>query len=87
MQKVYWRGKMIGKIFGILCLISVIFGIALGNGTELARWESERVANVPAHIFFYMVSGGWANEPLDDDELPDDFTIDWFRVWQRDDLK
>ena len=57
-----------------------------GNGVELARWESERVANVPAHIFFYMVSGGWANEPLEDDELPDDFVIDWFRVWQRDDL-
>ena len=58
-----------------------------GNGVELARWESERVADVPAHIFFYMVSGGWANEPLDDDLLPDDFAIDWFRVWQRDDLK
>ena len=28
---------MIGKIFGILCLISVIFGIALGNGAELAN--------------------------------------------------
>lgn len=52
------------------------------NGVEIARWESERVANVPAHIFFYMVSGGWANEPLDDDELPDEFVIDWFRVWQ-----
>ena len=58
-----------------------------GNGVELARWESERVANVPAHIFFYMVSGGWANEPLDDDELPDEFQVDWFRVWQREDLK
>jgi len=56
-----------------------------GNGVELARWESERVANVPAHIFFYMVSGGWANEPLDDDLLPADFVIDWFRVWQRED--
>ena len=33
-----------------------------------------------------MVSGGWANEPLDDDELPDEFQIDWFRVWQRTDL-
>ena len=52
------------------------------NGVEILRWESERVANVPAHIFFYMVSGGWANEPLDDDELPDEFAIDWFRVWQ-----
>ena len=52
------------------------------NGVEILRWESERVANVPAHIFFYMVSGGWANEPLDDDELPDEFVIDWFRVWQ-----
>lgn len=57
-----------------------------GNGVELARWESERVSNVPAHIFLYMVSGGWANEPLDDDELPDEFVIDWFRVWQREDL-
>ena len=53
-----------------------------GNGVELARWESDRVANVPAYIFFYMVSGGWANEPLDDDELPDEFAIDWFRAWQ-----
>ncbi len=58
-----------------------------GNGVELARWESERVSDVPAHIFFYMVSGGWANEPLDDDELPDEFQIDWFRVWQRRDLE
>ena len=49
--------------------------------------RAARVANVPAHIFFYMVSGGWANEPLDDDELPDEFQVDWFRVWQRDDLK
>lgn len=57
-----------------------------GNGVEVARWESERVSNVPAHVFFYMVSGGWANEPLDDDELPDEFAIDWFRVWQREDL-
>jgi beta-glucanase (GH16 family) len=57
-----------------------------GNGVELARWESARVSNVPAHIFFYMVSGGWANEPLNDDELPDEFQVDWFRVWQREDL-
>jgi hypothetical protein len=57
-----------------------------GNGIELARWESARVSNVPAHIFFYMVSGGWANEPLNDDELPDEFQVDWFRVWQREDL-
>ena len=57
-----------------------------GNGVELARWESERVSNVPAHIFLYMVSGGWANEPLDDDLLPDEFRIDWVRAWQRRDL-
>lgn len=53
-----------------------------GNGEEIARWESERVSNVPEHVFFEMVSGGWANEPLDDDELPDEFVIDWFRAWQ-----
>ena len=58
-----------------------------GNGVELARWESDRVANVPAYIFFYLVSGGWANAPLDDSQLPADFVVDWCRVWQRDDLK
>ena len=57
-----------------------------GNGVELARWESARVSDVPAHIFFDVVSGGWANEPLDDDLLPDELRIDWVRVWQRDDL-
>ena len=28
---------MLGKIFGILCIVSVVFGIALGNGAELGN--------------------------------------------------
>ena len=61
------------------------------NGREMGRWEDERVSDTQQMIFFYMVSGGWANTPLDDDELADpkinsDFTVDYFRVWQRNDL-
>jgi beta-glucanase (GH16 family) len=57
-----------------------------GNGTEIGRWENERVSAEQSYIIFYMVSGGWANVPLDDSCLPDDFIIDYVRVWQRSDL-
>ena len=30
-----------------------------------------------------MVSGGWANVPIEDEKLPDEFQIDWIRVWQK----
>jgi hypothetical protein len=35
---------------------------------------------------FTLPSGGWDNSPLDDGRLPDDFVIDYVRVWQRKDL-
>lgn len=57
-----------------------------GNGKEIVRWESERVCRVPSNLILYMVSGGWANTPLDPDLLPADFVIDYVRVWQRADL-
>jgi hypothetical protein len=57
-----------------------------GNGVEIGRWESERVCSVPSYIIIYMVSGGWANTPLDPSSLPDDFIIDYVRAWQRADL-
>ncbi len=56
------------------------------QGQEILHWRSDRVASVPAFIMFSMVSGGWENEPLDDAKLPDDFVIDYVRVWQRKDL-
>lgn len=56
------------------------------NGVEFARWENERICNVQSYPIFYMVSGGWANLPLDQSQLPADFVIDYIRVWQRDDL-
>lgn len=57
-----------------------------GNGVEFARWKSERVCSVQSYPIFYMVSGGWANVPLDPEQLPDEFVIDYFRAWQRADL-
>ena len=56
------------------------------QGKEVMRWQSPRVCNLPSYVMFNMVSGGWDNEPLDDAKLPDDFMIDYVRVWQRKDL-
>ena len=56
------------------------------NGKEVLRWENERVSDLQEYIMYDMVSGGWDNLPLDDAKLPDDFIIDYVRVWQRKDL-
>lgn len=56
------------------------------NGREVARWEDARVSDVPSILMFTLPSGGWDNRPLDDAGLPDDFVIDYVRVWQRKDL-
>ena len=60
--------------------------VVYNNGKEVFRWENPRVADVHEYLMFDMVSGGWDNTPLDDAKLPDDFTIDYVRVWQRKDL-
>jgi len=57
------------------------------NGKEVARWENPRIASVPAEMMFTLPAGGWDNDWLDDTKLPDDFVIDYVRVWQREDLK
>ena len=57
-----------------------------GNGQELLHWKNERISNVPSNLIFYMVTGGWENLPLDDAKLPADFSIDYVRAWQRQDL-
>jgi beta-glucanase (GH16 family) len=56
------------------------------NGREVARWEDPRVCSVQMDIMFTMPMGGWDNSPLDETQLPDDFVIDYVRVWQRRDL-
>jgi hypothetical protein len=35
---------------------------------------------------FTLPAGGWDNDWLDDEKLPDEFLVDYVRVWQRDDL-
>jgi beta-glucanase (GH16 family) len=56
------------------------------NGREIARWESPKVSTVQSDIMFTNVSGGWDNNGIDDSKLPDDYIIDYVRVWQRKDL-
>ncbi|CAN5493725.1 hypothetical protein BH10PLA1_BH10PLA1_00960 [soil metagenome] len=56
------------------------------NGNEVARWECDRISNVPADLMFTLPMGGWDNNALDDKTLPDEFVIDYVRCWQRDDL-
>lgn len=56
------------------------------QGQEIGRWKNERIMSVPGHIMFTLPAGGWDNDWLDDAKLPDDFIIDYVRVWQRADL-
>ena len=60
--------------------------VVYGNGQEIYRWDSPRVANQPALLILQNELGGWDNEPVDDAELPADFVVDYIRVWQRKDL-
>lgn len=55
------------------------------NGTALAQWIDARVASVPEYILFTAVSGGWGGNELTGEGLPDDFVLDYVRVWQRSD--
>ena len=84
-QNIYVRTDKEGYITtGLLWTpgLAVIYN----NGKEALRWENPRVSDLQEYIMFDMVSGGWDNPPLDDAKLPDDFIIDYVRVWQRKDL-
>jgi len=52
------------------------------NGTLVGEWSDQRVATVPASLKFTVQMGGWAGNEVDDAALPQDFRIDWVRVWQ-----
>jgi len=58
------------------------------NGKEVLRWENPRISDEQEYIMYDMVTGGWDHTlpQLDDSKLPDDFVIDYVRVWQRKDL-
>ena len=63
-------------------------GVAVyyANGKEVLRWETPRISNIPSDIMFTNVTGGWDNDGIDDMKMPDDYTIDYVRAWQRKDL-
>ncbi len=58
------------------------------NGKEVLRWENERISDLQEYIMFDVVTGGWDKTlpQIDDAKLPEDFIIDYVRVWQRKDL-
>ena len=56
------------------------------NGREVLRWKNPRISNIPEILMFTLPMGGWDNSSLDAARLPDDFVIDYVRVWQRKDL-
>ena len=60
--------------------------IYYANGVEVLRWQDPRISNVPQMLMFTLPMGGWDNNALDIKQLPDDFIIDYVRVWQRKDL-
>jgi beta-glucanase (GH16 family) len=56
------------------------------NGEVVAEWKNDRISSVQCYPILYMVTGGWDNDPVDDETLPADFVIDYIRIWQRQDL-
>ncbi|MBN8527337.1 MAG: glycoside hydrolase family 16 protein, partial [Planctomycetes bacterium] len=52
------------------------------NGEKVGEWSDPRVASVPMALKFTVQMGGWAGNEVDDAALPQDFRIDWVRVWQ-----
>jgi beta-glucanase (GH16 family) len=83
--KIYFQPDKEGYITaGLLWLPGL--AVFYANGQEVARLESPRVSSVQSDIMFTHVTGGWDNNPIDDQQLPDDFLIDYLRVWQRKDL-
>ena len=53
------------------------------NGEKVAQWQDARVSSVPMYVLFTAVSGGWGGNDLTGQGLPDDYVIDYVRVWQR----
>jgi beta-glucanase (GH16 family) len=53
------------------------------GGQAVAQWTDPRVASVPEYILFTAVSGGWGGNDLTGEGLPDDYVLDYVRVWQR----
>jgi beta-glucanase (GH16 family) len=83
--KIYFQPDKEGYITaGLLWLPGL--AVFYANGHEVARLESPRISNVQSDIMFTHVTGGWDNNAIDDKQLPDDFLIDYVRVWQRKDL-
>lgn len=56
------------------------------NGREVLRWKSPRISSIPSILMFTLPAGGWDNDPINVAKLPDDFVVDYVRVWQRKDL-
>jgi len=84
-QNIYYQPDAEGFLTsGLLWLpgLAVIYA----NGQEIARLETPRISIIQSDIMFTHVSGGWDNNAIDDTLLPDDFVIDYVRVWQRRDL-
>jgi beta-glucanase (GH16 family) len=56
------------------------------NGEPVGSWQDARISNVGASLKYTVQMGGWAGTEVDDSALPDDFVVDWVRVWQRREL-
>lgn len=49
---------------------------------EIARWQNNRISDVPMYIIINTNMGGWATDHIEKKKLPDQTIIDYVRVWQ-----
>ncbi len=57
-----------------------------GNGKEIFSWDSPRISSQEEILILQNELGGWDNEPVNDAQLPADYTVKYIKVWQRKDL-
>lgn len=50
---------------------------------EVARWQDERIADVPMYLILSTNVGGWATSHVQKKKLPEYTLVDYVRVWQK----
>jgi len=52
------------------------------DGIKKAEFASDRVGSCPEYIILNLQMGGWATSNIDDSKLPDEYQVQYVRVWQ-----
>jgi beta-glucanase (GH16 family) len=52
------------------------------DGKQMAEYKNERVGSTPMFMILNVQTGRWDTKDIDDAKLPDEWVVDYVRVWQ-----